>query len=194
MRFSASVWYNERDEFDNGVLRMMDNICDFIVTKKKTAANVWGRIATIFGAAVLCLVLLSIRVLIYAAPLILVCVGIGVWYVWRFFHVEYEYAMVGGELKVDVIYGQRQRKNLLKTSANRFESFGPCNEAALARLQSPDITVRVNAVSSPDDEGIYYAVFPGEKGRTALLFQPSDKILRLIRMHAQRSIFRDMPV
>ena len=172
----------------------MENMCDFIVAKKKTVANRLGKIGLLLLAFAICFTLLSFQYLIYAMPFAVVFVGFGVWYLWRFFSVEYEYSVVGSELKVSIIYGQRQRRNMLLTASNRFESFGPYNSASAARLQAPDITERYVACSSLEDSGIYYAVFPGKKGRAVLLFQPSEKMLRLIKRYAQRSIFHDMDV
>ena len=172
----------------------MENMCDFIVAKKKTTANRLGKIGLILLAFSICFAVMSFQYLIYAVPIVVVFVGVGVWYLWRFFNVEYEYSMVGSELKVDIIYGQRQRRNMLMTASNRFESFGPYNRASAARLQSPDINERYVACTSLEDSGIYYAVFPGKKGRAVLLFQPSEKMLRLIKRYAQRSIFHDMDI
>lgn len=172
----------------------MENMCDFIVAKKKTAANRLGKVLLLLAAAAICFAVMAFQYLIYALPVIVVFLSFGVWYLWRFFNVEYEYSVVGSEVKVDIIYGQRQRRNMLVTASNRFESFGPYDQASAARLQSPDISERYVACTSLEDSGIYYAIFPGKKGRAVLLFQPSEKMLRLIKRYAQRSIFHDMDV
>ena len=39
--------------------------------------------------------------------------GIAYWYLSRFVNIEYEYRVIQGEFQMDIIYGQRQRRELM---------------------------------------------------------------------------------
>lgn len=119
-------------------------------------------------------------------------IGIGVWFLWRFVEVEFEYAIVQGEIRVEKILGRRKRKPLGTFQIKSAEWIGPAGDVPDALKRAGEAAV-IFAAAAMDAPETYGAVFPGENGKkTVLYFECTEKALKVISFynpsHTQKKV------
>lgn len=159
---------------------MMDIFCEFIVKKKFGVIN----FLLLFGlssAAVILAFVLFIIISPFLGPEISMLVVIGVIYfaytLSKGLFVEFEYALTNNEMDVDKILAKSKRKRVITVDFKNIDICASINDEKYSYeyKNTASIAKTFNLTGVCDNE-IYFVDFAGEKGKTRVLFQPSDKM------------------
>ncbi len=96
----------------------MDNICEQLVTKTRTGADVAKIIGIMIGSVLLAAVCMFFAMALGLTFLILISVAVlalGIWLL-SGVNVEYEYIITNNEMDIDKIIGRRKRKQIGRAS------------------------------------------------------------------------------
>ena len=118
---------------------------------------------------------------------IVLTVGVGVYFLYKQFEVEYEYILTNDELDVDKIIARERRKSILTANVRSFEIFAPVKDEYKRQMEDPGITQKIDASSSVKSTKRWFAVFDYDEKRTLLIFEPGKKMRASIRMMIPRA-------
>ena len=164
---------------------MRDSYSEYMVKKKKTGKDIFFRV----GAIVLALFLTYILLGVFVSSVILepfALVGIlGLWYgvywVFAYTNVEYEYIVTNGEIDVDKIIAKRKRQRMLSIRRPQIEAITTADHPTHKHLGEQNIGGVVNATSGKKDAPVYLVVFTSDKMRGKLLFEPNEKMVGIFK-------------
>jgi hypothetical protein len=115
---------------------------------------------------------------------------------YRYVQIEYEYTIVAGDIAVNYIYGRRSRKEWLKpTSISNMTAIAPYCGDYRAAADAPDIKHRYEAVAYKDHPDNYYGIFYNAEGeKCVVIFQATNKVLKLIAFHNRKAVITQVSV
>ena len=170
-------------------------IVEHLVPYKKSASSLIKALGVVITAIVISA--LSVYLCVFAfpglislLPLIFVGVCMLLWYMWRYVKVEYEYSIFSGELDVDAIFGQSQRKDLLTIELKTAAKIAKYDQNNIGYTKTPDIKKTYIATSDPTSEDTYFLIFQNDnREKSVLIFDAPEKVLKAIRQ-SNPSLFR----
>lgn len=154
---------------------MMDIFTEHIVKHRLEAKDVLIQLGAGFLAMFLTMFLMgffinpSIRFII---TLLIIGVWYGAYWVVKSRYIEFEYIMTNSDLDIDKITARSRRKRVISLDLNKIEILAPINNEAYKNNVS-----RTLDCTGYGKHGVYFIDFIGDKGKTRVLFEPSDKIL-----------------
>ncbi|MCR5263046.1 MAG: hypothetical protein K6D94_04160 [Clostridiales bacterium] len=111
----------------------------------------------------------------------------------RYLDIEYEYSVVSGELRIDIIYGNMRRKEWLRVRFADMSVIAPYEGEYKAKADDPSITARYEAASSLDAPDCYFGTFVGEGDvKSVVFFEPTRKILKQAKLFNAATVVRDV--
>lgn len=155
----------------------MDNYCEQLVAKQKTAADTAKVVLTLAASVVLGSLIIIFALMTGLWVLIiggLVIIGFGAWFA-AGFGVEYEYILTNGEMDVDKIIGKRKRKRLITLDVTKTTIF-----EALPCADEKDAEVTVYATSGTETDAHYIMCEHRDYGTVKLIFNPDKKMKNAI--------------
>ena len=96
--------------------------------------------------------------------------------------VEYEYSFTNGDLDVDRVVNNNQRKRLLSLNVRKVEKMGRVPSPQFDRLSEHRDAILVNAFCNKKAD-LCYMFIAQENGRYILVFEPSQVMRQLIRQY-----------
>ncbi len=100
-------------------------------------------------------------------------------------HVDYEYVYVDGQLDFDKIIGKAKRKTILRIDFDQVDIMAPANSHSLdqyANIEKKDFS------SGAKDSKPYAIIAKQGEKKIKILFEPSEKMIELIKQKAPRKI------
>ena len=169
----------------------MDSFSEYMVKAKKKTSDYINIVLIIIGAALLSLILFLLTIMFIhfpALPQVLFLSAFLVWYfaIFRFvrrYNVEYEYSLTESDLDVDKIMSRSMRKKLIDVNVRSFEIMAPLKSSYYTDNYKNSKTVF--AASSEDSEKAYFAAFTNDGVKTVLIFEPNEKMLRIIERYCR---------
>lgn len=113
--------------------------------------------------------------------------GLGSYYLFQTFDVEYEYTYVNGQLDIDKIYGKARRKQMVSLQMEQLEMLGVQNAHEMDSLRNMKCTV-YDATANEPDHVVYEMYVHTEKGLVKVLFEPKEELLDAIRQLSPRKV------
>ena len=171
---------------------MMDYFTEYIVRRKKDAKD----ILIILGVIIAASVLTAIGVLFLGVPLIgqfvlLIVAGV-VWGAYLLItgrNIEFEYIVTNGELDVDRITARRKRKRLISVASKEIELIAPITDHS-----GDNVTNVIDASRNlKDDETLCYLITVKEGVKTKILFNPSEKMLKIFKKFRPQAMKVSVP-
>ncbi len=165
------------------------------IVKRKFNGKDW---LICLGASVAAFVLIYISIFILLPltmmPLIplLVIAGCiyGIYWVYSFRNLEFEYSVTNGDLTVDKIINKRRRKRVVSFDVREAEEMGKYDANRLAQRE---VDKRLIASVSDTGENAWYILARTPKyGRTLLVFSPNEKVLDGIKAGLPRQLRFDV--
>ncbi|MCX7841912.1 MAG: hypothetical protein N2489_02410 [Clostridia bacterium] len=166
----------------------MDVFIEKIVAKKKKLEDnliVGGLILAGFAAII---AVFSVPVLAGLGPLLAGAIIFGVFYLSKSRNIEFEYAVTNGELDIDKIIAQRKRKRIFSANCKDFE--------IVAKVQSEHYNEsikqtagKIDAASSIDSPGTYFALLNYKGVRTVVYFEPDQRMLNAFKTFNPRKVY-----
>lgn len=122
--------------------------------------------------------------------LIIICaVGVGVFFAYKEFEVEYEYILTNNELDIDRITSRERRRNVLNADVKKFEILAPVKSEHASRLRDRNIRRTLDFSSGRSDDLKWFAIYDNGKGeKTLLYFEPPRKMRDGIRTFVPRAV------
>lgn len=100
---------------------MGDVFKEQIVKKEPNIHDTLKKAGVIAATLILAVVAFSIPSINAFAPIIVVAVAFGAYYLFSFLNLEYEYTFTNGTLDIDVIYNKSRRKRIFTGDVKDFE-------------------------------------------------------------------------
>lgn len=158
----------------------MDAFCEYMV-KRKIGIKEWLISALIIIIA-LVLIFLSLPWLFLGITAVFDAAVVYFSYVLiSRFSVEYEYVLTNSELDIDKIYAKRKRDRVLSIDIKKFEICTPVGS------QDAEADI-VKDFSSRTGEGAYFALFNDDGKKVKIIFNPSRKMLDIMKMYSPEKI------
>lgn len=104
------------------------------------------------------------------------------------FHIEYEYALLQGELDIDVIYKKARRKSLITLDLGKAQVIAP---AASNRSTRTDITKTLDFSSRDEQHPPYAIIIMHKQILTRILFQADEKMVALLQKSFPNTFYMD---
>jgi len=101
----------------------------------------------------------------------------------RWLDIEYEYAIVAGELRVDTVYGNFRRVPMTSVRFRDMTAIAPVNDAsAKAVIEATDYAHRYEPVSTLNHPNSHYGVYSNEAGeKCVIFFEVNEKMVEQIK-------------
>ena len=163
----------------------MDGIREQLVARPKTSEDAVKKIIILVAAIVAAVVVFAG---IYIAskgmllPIGFLAAGLIIWGGWWLteqFNVEYEYTVLGAEMRIDKIVNKRSRKMLCEVSLKSADAF----------YASEKHISGASEISACGDGDRYSIEFTDQKlGKTVLVFTPDERTLEAVKPYLPRAI------
>ena len=111
-----------------------------------------------------------------------------VFFTWRFVSVEYEYYIMDGEFKLIKVYGSKNMRVLCRTRVSGMTLIAPYRDEYKAEVDKIPASHRIEGVSSMSAADIYCAVFEDNSEKYAVLFEVTEKTLKVLRYYNQNVV------
>ena len=163
------------------------NFVNYAVKKKPEGKYKLHRILMIFGYiafgllyVTVCLVFTKLPMLIAVLPLL---TWILVYFTWLWVNIEYEYMIIGGNLRMLEVYGSCYYRELCNVKISSFERIAPYSGEYADLADSADIAWRIDASSSLTNPDIYYGIYTESGERRVIFFEVAEKTLKLLKYY-----------
>lgn len=153
----------------------MDVFVEQIVSKRKDGKQVALIVGILLLAVILAAVILAFALYLYIlAPVLLVGLGYGTWWIITQQNIEFEYSVTNGDIDIDQITARRKRKRIVSVGGAKIESAGRYDAAKWANRKMDRF---VMAAPSPNEEELYFFTYHSKKrGHTLVVFQPDERV------------------
>lgn len=156
---------------------MAEVFVEQIVKRRTGVSNTILRILAVFVAVICAVTLIPMLGMIGFSITILVIYG--VYMVFSYTSVEYEYSFLNGDLTVDRILGQRKRKTVAEFSINQAEIVAPAYSEEMNEKKKNIRTIDFSSGYKSDKQ--YSMIINGEQGRAHILFEPDESVIMAIK-------------
>ena len=150
----------------------LDNICEQLVTKNRTGADIAKMVAIAAGAILLAAVCMLFAMALGLTFLILISVGIlalGIWLL-SGVNIEYEYIITNNEMDIDKIIGRRKRKRMITVDISKATDFG-----TFPSEEDIDADATVHATTGTQKDAHYLMVEHNSYGTVKVIFNPNER-------------------
>ena len=101
---------------------------------------------------------------------------------WKYFNVEYEYALWYGSFEVAKIYAKKKRKTLVSADVKELLLVAPANEEYLNRAEHFELDKKVFAASSKNAQDLWLLVAGGkDTPHVMVVFEADERLLTMLR-------------
>lgn len=169
----------------------MDIFIEQLVKKKKGAKEAVMVIASIIGGLILIFLSLQLVVIPFLGTFVLLIVAaivFGIYLLVTSVNLEYEYIMTNGEMDVDKIINVRKRKRMVSVNAREIEMLAPASDHAFHGIMMNKEIKKIYACDSADSKDLYFILFKNGDNKTALLFNPNEKVLNSFKQFNPRNV------
>jgi hypothetical protein len=134
----------------------------------------------------------ALYVLLWMTPLFVLVDILILRHLFRYLDIEYEYAVVSGELRVSKIFGNERRAEWVTVKFADMSVIAPYEGTYKKDLDArTDIVRRYEAVSSLDAADCYYGTFTNSDGeKSVVFFEPTKKILDLAKLFNHSTVVK----
>lgn len=154
----------------------MDCVCEQLVAKKRTGADVMKVIGLVFAAAVISAVCVyffpTLPILIFGIP---GSIALCIW-LCRSIGSEYEYIITNNQMDIDKIIGKSRRKRMITIDLSKAQDY---TEKELPTGGNRAKTTVHASSGNKDDIAFLYAEH-ADYGTVMLIFSPNEKIKKAI--------------
>lgn len=165
----------------------MDSFLEKIVVRKKTAMDYLIMTGAMLGGIVLFFVL---QLLPFIGPFIVIVIAGVAYLIYQVViarNIEFEYIITNGDLDIDKIIARRRRKRVFSANCKDFEIIAKLKGGYNDRRIS-SVNKRIEAISSIDSENVYLITLVYKGERTAVLFEPDERMLNAFKLYIPRKM------
>lgn len=165
----------------------MDTFIEKIVVRKKTAKDYLIIAGVLLGGLVL---FFALQLIEFLRPFFIIVAVAIVYFIYQIVigrNIEYEYIVTNGDLDIDMIIAQRRRKRIFSANCKDFDIVAKLKGGYNDRRVS-DLSKKIEAVSSMDSDDIYFVTLMYKGEKTAVLFEPDDRMLKTFKTFIPRKV------
>lgn len=131
--------------------------------------------------------------LIWATPIAVFFVIMIARQLYRYLQIEYEYSVLVGAIKVEYIYGNMRRSDMVEAKFSDMSVIAPYEGEYKTKADAPDIKRRYEAISSFSSPDVYFGTFVNSKNeRSVLFFEPTNKIIKLAKLYNPSTVVKQV--
>ncbi len=183
--------YSESNEFGNYV--------EYCIEKRSEGTYKRNRFLLLLICILVALAIIPVvtyseagKLFITFVPVWMALCGIAYWFLSRFVNIEYEYRIVQGEFQMDIIYGQRQRKEVMEVRVREMEVIRPFDEAAKAAIADCAQVYDCSVSRKKPTPDVYYFTYQEMGQKKAVIFEATKKTLDIMKFYnAQALVYKD---
>jgi hypothetical protein len=108
---------------------------------------------------------------------------------WRFTCIEYEVALVAGDITITTIYGKGIAKATLNMPISEFTEIGEYDDLAYESIQKLSIQNDHICMSSLSAPRVYYAIYENDGERCIVYFDVTEEAIEILKRE-NRAAFR----
>lgn len=167
----------------------MDSFIEKIVIKRKTFKDHLISIGIVLAGIILIFLVGFIE---FLAPFWFIIAAAIVYFMYQLIsssNIEYEYIVTNGELDIDKIINRKRRKRIFSANCKEFEIVAKL-KGGLNDRRVQNINNKIIAVSSINAENVYFAILNYKGERTAVFFEPDERIINSFKLFIPRKIER----
>jgi len=153
------------------------------VKRKDTAATMGLRALMIIGVFISLFLILMGQLWSYVGIIIIVAV----FFLYPKLSVDYEYVFVDGQLDFDRITGKAKRKTMLRIDLEQVEIVAPFNSPSLDSYNHIQMEKKDFSSLSKDSKP-YVIIASADNKKLRILFEPSEKMLAMIKQKSPRKM------
>ncbi len=165
---------------------MNESYAEASVKQKASPVNLLIKVLLV--AAVIFVLLFGMA---YFGPFAIVAVGVLILVcvlVFPYLSVEVEYVFCDGQLDFDKIYSGNKRKTAMRIDFENVEQMAPSGSHALDSYQNNPNVKTVDFTSKERDIKPYVIIVRQGEQLTKILFEPSEKMVAMIKQKAPRKV------
>jgi len=165
----------------------MDTFIEKIIVRKKTTKDYLIIAGVLLGGLVL---FFALQLVTFLRPFFIIVAAAIVYFIYQVVigrNIEYEYIVTNGDLDIDMIIAQRRRKRIFSANCKDFDIVAKLKGGYNDRRVS-DVSKKIEAVSSIDSDDVYFATLMYKGERTAVLFEPDDRMLKSFKTFIPRKV------
>jgi|GEM_PF-3111246 hypothetical protein len=173
-----------------------DIVCEYMVKRKLDISQIAKGVGVIVGGLGLTFLISSLGAYadmtggMMGAMLIIIGVGVTVFFARRLFMIEYEYAYFNGEITFDKIYAKSKRKHLMDVELKSVEKMGRASDEMDNRLKVDSVK---DFSASMDNKDTVYIYFKDNDSSANILlfFTPNQKMLDAMKTSVNAAVYRE---
>ncbi len=130
---------------------------------------------------------------VFFVPTTLVSIPVFIIFYNRAYKLAFDYRIAEGELNIAKVINRRSRRDIITLKLKCAELIVPYEGGHKAEIDKMSFNSIFNFTSSDDSPDIYAGVFGeehGEKEKTLIFFEPSEKMLSAMGAYCRRALVR----
>lgn len=163
----------------------MDGIIECLVKKERTSADtfkVLGLYAVAFVLTILSFMFLKGFAIIGTAAAVYLA-----YYFSQNFNLEFEYCMLGNDLRIDKIMSRKKRKELIEI--NGIDVIAIASQSNSEVLNMHSSAKEIFAAERENDENNYVIVAKGPEGTVKVIIKPDERIIEHYKTVMRSKVF-----
>jgi hypothetical protein len=178
----------------------MTNYAEYRVEKKSTSKDFWKRILIGFAWFMLPMMFIivglsstSLTWAVYFFPIgVIIAVPFGRHNVKATFK-EYEYALVAGVMRFDIIDGTMKRKEWFEAKLGDMNMIAPYEGDYKTKADAVTADIRYEAISSFASPDVYFGTYRNEEGKQCIVFfEATNKLLSLAKFYNRGIVIKQV--
>ena len=161
------------------------NFVEYLVPMKNNSSLLMKKLGIV--ALLIALSLVGAVFILSFVPMLMVVylglVGILGWYLWQFVSIEFEYSIAMGEIDMDIIYGQRQRKELMSCRVRDMEIIHPLDDSGKKTLADCDHVDDCSISRKKPTPDVYYFTYSENGKKYGMIFEATKKTLDIMKFY-----------
>lgn len=105
------------------------------------------------------------------------------YFTWLYVNIEYEYTIVGGNMKFMEVYGMRAFTEICAVKVSQMTIIAPYSGDYRKEADDAEIEKRCYCVSSMSSPDIYFGIYTEGGKRCAVFFEATEKTLKVMKYY-----------
>lgn len=159
----------------------MEAFVEILFKRKITFLDRLSLVCWIFIVILLTVVSVCLSRFVFALlPFLVVLDFFVIYYIILYKRVEFEYIIVGDEMDVDKILGEKKRKRLVTIKRSKIISFGIVKDEGYIECRKQSFRV-IKAASDRLNEENYYVLLNDDDKKTLVILERDERLLKVIK-------------
>ena len=101
----------------------------------------------------------------------------------RYVNIEYSYCVIRGEFQMDIVYGQRKRKEVMSALVRDMKVIRPYDEQGKQDVAACEKVYDCSISQKKPSPDVYYFIFDDEGVSTGVIFEATNKTMQVMKFY-----------